>query len=126
MAGFAFGASTIAMLLFQHGKPWGVPAAVTAVGIFALDIIGLIYIFGSARRSGWSNMHRFALVAGVLLTYCWSGFFTLVSLNGPATIPSHAGLVAACISLLGFLWWKLRRIQTMTQEQGMGCGTVRI
>ena len=108
MGAFAFVGTSIAMLLFQHGKAWHVPAAVTVLTILLLDVGALAYIFTSARRGGWSNMHRFALVAGALLTYCWSGFYTLVSLNGPTTISSHAGLVAGFIALLAFLWWKLR------------------
>jgi len=108
MGALAFAGTSIAMLLFSHGKTWHVPAAVTVLTILTLDAGALAYIFTSARRKGWSNMHRFALVAGALLTYCWSGFITLASLNGPATIVSHAGLVAAFIALLVFLWLRLR------------------
>lgn len=115
MGAFAFGSTSIAMLLFQNGQSWHVPAAATVVTMLALDVAGLVYIFTSARRAGWTNMHRFALAAGALLTYCWSGFITLVTQHGSATILSHAGLVATFVAILIFLWWKLRTNAEDTQ-----------
>lgn len=100
--------TSVMMLLFQNGLAWHIPAAVTVVAIVALDAAGLFCIFRAARRAGWANTHRFALVAGALLTYCWSGFITLIAQHGPGTVPGHAALVAAFLALLVFLWRRLR------------------
>ncbi len=107
MFALAFGGTSIAMLLYQNGLAWDIPATATVFIILTLDVAGLAYIFTSARRAGWTNMHRLALAAGALLTYCWSGFVFLLALHGPATIPSHAGLVAVFIAGLALLRWKL-------------------
>jgi hypothetical protein len=104
----AFMGTTVGMLLFIFGnKTWHVPAAVTVVSILALDAAALIYIFRSARCAGWSNMHRLALVAGTLLTYCWTGLYKIWT-EKPAAFPSQIGLVAAFLVILAFIAWKVR------------------
>jgi hypothetical protein len=104
----AFTGSTIGMLLFIFGnQTWHVPAVVTVVSIVALDTAALFYIFRSARRDGWSNRHRLALVGGTLLTYCWTGLYKIWT-EKPAAFLSQIGVVAAFLAILVFIAWKVR------------------
>ncbi len=80
-----------------------------AAGGMALALVLLLgFAFGVGRRSGWKPMHTYALAAGALLTYCWTGFFTAIALHGPATLPAHAVLAAAVVALLVLAGFKVR------------------
>jgi len=103
----AFLGTTVGMLLFIFGKLWHVPAAVTVMSILALDTVALIYIFRSARCDGWSNMHRWGLVAGTLLTYFWTGLGKIWTERHGAFL-SQVGLVAVFLAILVFIAWKVR------------------
>jgi len=81
-----------------------IPAALIVLGVLALEAAVILYFTRSARKQGWSNLHRFALAAGGMLVYCWWGFVNQASLLGPDHWLSHAVLVAAALLLLFLIW----------------------
>ena len=75
----------------------------------ALVLVLLLgFAFGAGRRSGWKPVHTYALAAGALLTYCWTGFFVEIALHGRAMLPVHAVLAAAMVALLVLAGFKVR------------------
>lgn len=110
LGSFSFVATTIAMLFWIFGdKTWHVPAAVTVMIVLALDIAGLILVFRAARQGGWSHMHRFALVAGASLTYCWTGPYIQWIQHGGRPLVSQIALSTAFIVFLVFVGVELQR-----------------
>ncbi len=97
----AFLAGSAFVFLFSFGSntfhwPWEIVAG----GMLALAIGILLFSLIAARKSGWSDMHRFALAAGGVLVYCWFGFFSEIGLHGKAMLWAHAVLVVAMLALL--------------------------
>jgi hypothetical protein len=107
---------TSLLWVFQYfaDKIFHLPAAVTSPLQLAVVIAGLVYIFPSARREGWSNVHRFALLAALIATYCWLGVYNVwtggsrEAGEAPWVIAAQFGLGAVYIALLAYVWRKVR------------------
>lgn len=79
--------------------PEGWPGFGLIVGLYGG---ALLAIRAGTRRAGWGAPHRLALAGGALLSYCWVGFFLLVT-TGSASTLNLAGqgvLVGAALVLL--------------------------
>jgi len=106
----AFLAGSVFVLLYTQGSnvmhwPWQLVEG----GMAACAIGMLLFGFAAARRSGWSDMHRFAAAAGALLVYCWFGFLTEKSLYGTTMMGPRAALVVAMLGLLVLAGVRARR-----------------
>jgi hypothetical protein len=77
-----------------------VPAWLTATLSLSIAAGMLFFVGWAARRSGWSDHHRFALACGAVLVYCWWGFFVEADLYGTAALPGRVLLVAAALLFL--------------------------
>ena len=107
----AFQAGSAFVLLYAQGSnvmhwPWQLVAG----GMAACAIGMLLFGLAAARRSGWSDMHRFATAAGALLVYCWFGFLTEKGLHGTTMMGAHAALAAAMVALLVVAGFRARTI----------------
>ena len=106
----AFLAGSAFQLLYSQGGtvhhwPWQFVSG----GMLALAIGVLLFGIVAGRRSGWSDMHRFAMAAGGLLVYCWLGFLVEITIFGTKMIGAHAALVAAMLGLLILAGFRARR-----------------
>ncbi len=96
-----------ALMLIQHmaQAKWHwtwitcVAAALTLEGLF----IAFMLIF--TRGKTWSDVQRFALMAGGLMVYVWVGFGTDASLHGASGLAAHAIIAAAFMVLCVFAGW---------------------
>ena len=109
----AFLAGSAFVLLYTQGSnvmhwPWQLVAG----GMAACGAGMLLFGFAAARRSSWSDMHRFALAAGALLVYCWFGFLTERGLHGTTMMGPRAALVVAMGGLLVLAGAQARRAST--------------
>lgn len=103
VAGSAFVAGAY---LYDLTTPWGS----VAVMILALGIGGLAVLQWS-RRHGWTQMHRFAVAAGLVLTYVWFGFVQVPSAGGAdarSDLIGNAIFSAAALALLAVAATRLR------------------
>ncbi len=96
-------------------KPWplGLGSFVTASIFFARPetwftgvVIGILLLCAAAwvvahwaRQQGWSRMHEFALVAGILLTYAWGGFVLTALFRPDNTVAWIGNAVFALIAV---------------------------
>ncbi len=80
-------------------------------GMAACAVGMLLFGFIASRKSGWTNMHRFAISAGGLLVYCWFGFFGEIGLHGRTMLGAHTALVVAMLALLIVAGLKARSAQ---------------
>ena len=69
-------------------------------GMVACAVGMPLFGFIASRKSGWTDMHRFAMSAGGLLVYCWFGFVGEIGLHGRAMLGAHAALAVAMLGLL--------------------------
>ena len=97
----AFVAGSAFVLLYikaanEFHWPWLLVACAMAACAIAAALFGLI----ASRRSGWSEMHRFAMAAGAVLVYCWFGFIVETGLHKTTNLWPHAALAAAILGLL--------------------------
>jgi hypothetical protein len=104
--------SAFHLLYSQGGTVHHWPWQFVAGGMLALAIGVLLFGLAAARRSGWSDMHRFAMAAGALLVYCWLGFLVEITIFGTKMIGAHAALVAAMLGLLILAGFRARRAST--------------
>jgi hypothetical protein len=94
---------------YHYTQVWHAIGPVPGViGFLLLDAAALAYFFTVSRRAGWSDLHRFALMSGPVLTYGWYGFVNLEKLNGPESFPSHSVLVGLFVLLLVFAWTRVK------------------
>ena len=107
LGGLAFsGTSAMWVLQYFADTPLHLPAAATSALQLALAFGGLYFIFSAARREGWSNTHRFALVAGALCTYFWHGLYWVLKVK-PVVVSVQLGLIAFHVALLVYAWRQL-------------------
>lgn len=103
LAAGSFLAGSAFILFYGQGQfrfAW--PYAVAGMLISAAALIWL-----SRHTDGRRGL--FALMAGALGVYLWSGFMTEISLYGPATVPAHAILAAGVAALLGLAYRRGRK-----------------
>ena len=96
----SLGAGSALMLLQQFAGPkahWSWQACVAAVVGLEVAFIAFMVLF--TRGKAWSDVQRFALMAGGLFVYVWVGFGTDISLHGMADIPVHAVIAGAFVIL---------------------------
>ena len=97
-----------AVMLVQHvAAPkahWSWQACVAAVILLEAAFVAFMIMF--TRGKAWSDIQRFALMAGGLFVYIWVGFGTDISLHGAADLPAHAviaGLFVLLCAWAGFV-----------------------
>jgi hypothetical protein len=120
------GTSIMWILQYFADKTFHLPAAVTSTIQVVLAIAALMYIFTSARREGWSNVHRFALLTGALCTYFWHGLYWVWS-KTPFELVGQFGLIALYVALLILAWRRLRAapdVWDSRDQTGSVCGSV--
>ena len=107
------GTSFLWVLQYHANKTFHLPAALTSTLQLATVAAGIFFIFPAARREGWSNVHRFALLAALIATYCWLGVYNVwtggsrEAGESPAVIAAHVGLSAAYLLLLAHIWRRI-------------------
>jgi hypothetical protein len=94
--------SAFFLLAVLTPSPLPLPAPVTAVLLVAVDAGALAGVRRAASRPGWTAVHRFALAAGALLTYCWAGLAQM-SQRGPIDLALQAALALVAAGLLALL-----------------------
>jgi hypothetical protein len=94
--------SAFFMLAVLTPSPLPLPAPVTAVLLVAIDLGALAGVYRASSRPGWTAVHRFALAAGALLTYCWVGLAQM-SHRSPIDLALQAVLVLVAVGLLALL-----------------------
>ena len=110
----SLGAGSALMLLQQFAGPkahWSWQACVAAV--VALEVVFVAFMVVFTRGKAWTDVQRFALMAGGLLVYVWVGFGTDIDLHGAADLPAHAviaGLFVILCAWAGFV--SARRTKT--------------
>ncbi len=67
-----------------------IPAVVNVLAMLGLAFAAAAVLWRWSSRSGWSNMHRFAAAAGLVLTYIWYSFIQV-----PSTGDTNPGIDAA-------------------------------
>jgi hypothetical protein len=75
----------------------------------ALDA-GSLLIWNWSRRTAWSEGHRFAVAAGLLLVYVWYSFVQVPSVGGTTPVADTIGNVilgGGAIILLVIGWRRL-------------------
>jgi hypothetical protein len=75
--------------------PW---AAATAA-MLGCALIALVFVLAYGRGRAWSDMQRFALMAGGLGVYIWLGFILDRQLHADDPLIGHAGLAAVLLIL---------------------------
>lgn len=106
----SFSCTSITFLLWMFGyTPLQLPAIVSVLIIIAMDFASLVYIFSSARKEGWSNLHRLALVSGPIITYSWVSFPKLIREQGTEILPIQCALITAFLVLLLFVYSRLKK-----------------
>ncbi|BCY13032.1 hypothetical protein [Actinoplanes sp. L3-i22] len=83
-------------------------AGVTAMLVAIAGTFTLVGVW--SRRAAWGPWHRYAIVAGALLTYSWHTFF-MHSATGLLDLASH---IVYALAALGILWYVARRMRAMT------------
>jgi hypothetical protein len=105
----AFAAGSALVMVYGQGGPLGWPWEAVAGAMLALGVGVLAFGLVLGRTSGWTDVHRFAMAAGALLAYVWSGFLTERALY-PASNPlHHAALAFAMIIVLAIIAARLRK-----------------
>lgn len=56
-----------------------IPASLNVAGKIAVLLTGGLLLWNGSRRADWSEGHRFAVAAGLLLVYAWYGFVQIPS-----------------------------------------------
>ncbi len=84
------------------------PAGVAAGALFGLEALMLLFMAVFTRGRAWTDVQRFALMAGGLSVYIWCGFKTDMTLHGTADLPAHAALAAVFVALTLFAGWRAR------------------
>lgn len=100
------GSALMLLQQFAQGRlHWDWPTCVAAVlGIEAL-FVAFMVVF--TRGKTWSDVQRFALMAGGFCTYVWVGFLTDVQLHGAADTTAHAILAAVMCAVLAFAGYRV-------------------
>jgi len=85
--------------------PW--PAAVAALLGFALAALAFILAYANGRT--WTNMQRFALMAGGLGVYMWLGVILDRTMHPQDSLAAHAALIALFVLLCAAAALQARR-----------------
>lgn len=99
--GSAFMASEFMARDLTHLSP-----AMAVAGLTACEVVMLLFMVVFTRGKAWSDLQRFALMAGALSVYVWVGFRTDADLHGATDLPAHTALAAAFVALLAFAGWR--------------------
>ena len=109
-----FGAALLSgsgLMLTEHFGPalahWPWTAGVALLLAFEVVFAGFMAVFTSGRS--WTAVQRFAVMAGGLMVYVWTGFLTDMELHGKADLPAHIGIAAAFVLLCGVAGWRATR-----------------
>lgn len=102
-----------AVMLVQHklAAEWHWNWQVCVALIVAVEAAFVAFMTATTRGRAWSDLQRWALMAGGLGTYVWVGFLTDAELHGKADLPAHTALAAAFVLLVVFAGWRNRRVR---------------
>lgn len=96
-----------ALMLVQHKGAadlhWSWQVCVALVVATEALFVAFMAIFTQGQT--WSDLQRWALMAGGLGTYVWIGFPTDADLHGKADLPAHWGIAVAFVLLAAFAAW---------------------
>ncbi len=87
-------------LLHDSAADWGISPIVEVLLILAAAGGSIALISWSSGAGDWSDIHRFALLAGSLLVYCWWGFSIEAELYPGTPITGRIMLVCGTLTLL--------------------------
>lgn len=96
----SLGAGSALMLLQQFAGPkahWSWQACVGAAVALEFAFVAFMVLF--TRGKAWTDVQRFALMAGGLFVYVWVGFGTDIDLHGAADLPAHAVIAGVFVIL---------------------------
>jgi hypothetical protein len=105
-AAFALGSAFMALAIV-HDR---IPALLNVAGMLILLAVGSFLIWNWSRRAGWSDLHSFAVAAGLLLVYVWYGFVQIPSAGGTTPLIDSVGNAVfgiGALILLGVGWRRL-------------------
>ncbi len=99
--------ASIFELLHHFGPKYGLPPAVSTLGMLVCLAGMLALIFAWSRSSRWQPSHYLAIAAGTVLTYSWIGLSKLMSgttnLGAPTTRIDKAGQAVEVILILALI-----------------------
>jgi len=112
-----------ALQLVQHAAQgsWHWSWLVCVVVVLGLEVLFVAYLMRFTRGRVWSDLQRFALMAGGLCVYVWVGFGTDMSLHGVSDLPAHAviaGLGIAITVWAGFIAGRPATVALQATEAG--------
>ncbi len=84
--------------------------AVAAALLFGLEALMCLFMLVFTRGKAWSDVQRFALMAGGLSVYIWCGFKTDFTLHGVADLPAHTVIAVLFVALLLFAGWRSTKV----------------
>ncbi|RPI92713.1 MAG: hypothetical protein EHM40_12210 [Chloroflexi bacterium] len=119
VAGTAFLLGSVFMsLALVHDA---IPASLNVAGKIAVLLTGGLLLWNGSRRADWSEGHRFAVAAGLLLVYAWYGFVQIPSVGD--TSPSidaigNAFFVVGALLLLGIARKRIQAAGGRTPSTG--------
>jgi hypothetical protein len=113
----ALALSSAFVVIEGDARQWGLPAAVTVLGMLACEAVAIVAFGLWSRRRGWGPLHPVAMAAGAVLTYSWlslNAFLVRGQTNlgvrvDAVDIAGQVVLVALVLALVG--WAALRTRQ---------------
>jgi hypothetical protein len=103
---FALGSAFMALAIIHDL----IPAILNVAGMLILLAAGSFLIWNWSRRSGWSELHQFAVAAGLLLVYVWYGFVQVPSAGNVTPLIDAIGNAVLGIGAIILLVLTWRRI----------------
>ena len=94
-----------------------IPAVLNVAGMLGLLVAGSLLIWNWSRRPGWSELHEFAVAAGLLLVYVWYGFVQVPSVPGTSPTVDTVGNVILGIGAIILLLIGWRRLSASPPTQ---------
>jgi hypothetical protein len=114
VGGAAFALGSAFMLLAILGEV--IPASLNIAGMIGLIAAGSLLFWNWSKRPGWSEEHRLAVAAGLLLTYVWYGFVQVPSTFDTSPLIDTVGNVIFAVGALILLVIARKRVD---QEDGL-------